>query len=680
MRHIRLAALVFALWATQAQAEIHQRGDYRFETAPEPAFVQRLTVPSTWSPKAPGADEPRWRYWLYDVQVDRRNGAERVYVDYVYEARTPSLIGEAGKFEIGFNPAFETLALHRVEVRRDGAWHSRLDPKRVSLARREDEFEKDIANGAVSALIVLDDVRVGDVVRISYTVDGANPVLAGQATDWMRLAFGSPALETRYRVLYDAGTPLKTHRENTDVEPEIRQGGDGVEVVVRGRGAATVVGHAGYPRWYQPYPTVQVAREQSWRHVVDWALPLYPAVEGALPSELERHLGRWRGLPDRNAQLTAALRLVQDEVRYFGIEMGEASHRPHAPHEVWERRFGDCKDKAYLLTTLLGRLGIEAVPALVSVGQGEAVRRRLPSASAFDHVIVRARIDGRTVWVDPTLSQQGGLPQQADLSHLGAALPVATGVAALETVDRPESAVNATEVVERFVPDASGNGAAFTVETTYRGDAADRARRTTGGERREELSRRYAEFYGKRYGELSVVDLPRIEDDRSANVLRVREHYRLAKPFDSGSGGLRSLDVQGHSLHGVSEPPDATAHPGPLDVGTPGRFRHTVEVELPPQWSARFGTENVEHASSAFAYSRKVAVEDGVARVAYDFQIREPHVGTEGVAKHIGALRDAHDTLSATLRFQMPAALETTDRERRLKALLRAATGEGVAE
>ncbi|MFX8207373.1 transglutaminase domain-containing protein, partial [Acinetobacter baumannii] len=86
---------------------------------------------------------------------------------------------------------------------------------------------------------------------------------------------------------------------------------------------------------------------------------------------------------DPEARLLAALRFVQREVRYLGIEMGANSHAPHPPETVLPRRYGDCKDKTLLTLTLLGRLGIPASPALVHTTERQAAAERLPTPWAF---------------------------------------------------------------------------------------------------------------------------------------------------------------------------------------------------------------------------------------------------------------------------------------------------------
>src|SRR5690606_25404582 len=105
-----------------------------------------------------------------------------------------TLLAEVAKFEIGFSPAFQQLRIHQVEVRRAGQWHDRFDPERITLARREGDFEMDMANGRVSALIVVADVRPGDLVRYGYSLRGRNPVLQGFTHDALTLHWVDPIL------------------------------------------------------------------------------------------------------------------------------------------------------------------------------------------------------------------------------------------------------------------------------------------------------------------------------------------------------------------------------------------------------------------------------------------------------------------------------------------------------
>jgi len=664
-----LAAL--AMMPMAAVAAEHASGELRYETGSEPAFVVRRELPARWDPGAPGADDRRWRMWLYDVQADRRAGRDVVYTEYAYEPKVQSLLGDAGRFQIDFNPDFQRLTLHRVELLRDGRWQNRLTPERISLARREADFEQDMTDGTVTALIVLDDVRVDDVVRISYSIAGSNPILGGQVADWATLAWRNPVLRSGLRVLYDPDAKFRVHRENIAIEPQVRRTADALEVQVQVRDQPAIVFEDGYPAWYQPFPLVEIAPERSWSDVVRWALPLYPRFDAAFDDDLEHRLVEWKTLSDPVVRLTAALHAVQNDVRYFGIEIGDNSHRPNPPDVVWRRRYGDCKDKVYLLTTLLRRLGIEASPALVATQRGRAIADFVPSASTFNHVIVRARIGDQVVWVDPTISQQGGDPRAFDLGDYGMVLPVAEGVTALEPVARPREGNAGIEVKERFMPTADGREVAFEVETLYTGASADFQRRNTLSQRGADLTRRYAEYYRKRYGEVEALSEPQIEDDPDRNRLSIRERYRLKAPFGASTGAVRALDVYAEALQAASELPSSLERKGPLEFVDRGRYRHEVTVQLPERWKPTFTAEQLERKSDAFGFRRDVEVGASSVKVVYELDVTRSEVPQDKVASHLAELRKVRDDLSASLRFAIPTALDAQQRQDRLRKLLR---------
>ncbi|GAA4860071.1 hypothetical protein GCM10023332_10030 [Luteimonas vadosa] len=669
--------LVWLLAASLQASEVeHKRGDFRYFVAPEPAFVVRQPLPDAWDATAPGAKGAPWRFWLYDRQVDRRQGRDEAYVEYAYEASTASLLGDAGRYQIDFNPEYQRLTIHRVELRRNGAWEDRLLPDHISLARREGRFEEDLADGQVTALIVLDDIRVNDVVRFGYTIAGSNPVLEGQASDSMAFAWRNPLLDARLRVLHDPGTAIDVYRVKGVPEPVLRNSDTASEATIHAHGLPVVVYEDNYPVWFDPYPRAQVSAKRSWSDVVAWAMPLYPA-DDSLPADLEQRIAEWRKLPTPEARLTAALRAVQDEVRYFGVEMGQNTHRPVPPMDTWRRRRGDCKDKAYLLTTILARLGIAAAPALVSTDSGRLILDFKPSAYVFNHVIVRAELAGKPVWVDPTLSQQGGDPTRYDLSRYGAALPVRDGVVALETIAPPAGAIAGVEVAERYAHAPDGNGVRLDISTVYRGSSADHIRKSQASERRDEMARRYAEFYRKRFGELRMVEEPRISDDREANIIKVEESYLLAAPFEATSAATKALSVRADALDSLAALPPSLSRTGPLYFGTPGKYRQEVQFTIPDQWSPTFGKESKHLKAAAFDYRREAGVEGRNARIVHELEVKDYDIHAAGTASHLEEMRKVRDSLSATLRFRVPASLDDAERGKRLKDLLKSVLEEG---
>ena len=91
-------------------------------------------------------------------------------------------------------------------------------------------------------------------------------------------------------------------------------------------------------------------------------------------------------------------------MRYIYVGLNGGNLTPASADETWQRRYGDCKGKTALLLALLAELGIDAEAVLVrSSGGDDGLDQRLPIPQFFDHVLVRARIDGATYWLDGTL-------------------------------------------------------------------------------------------------------------------------------------------------------------------------------------------------------------------------------------------------------------------------------------
>lgn len=94
------------------------------------------------------------------------------------------------------------------------------------------------------------------------------------------------------------------------------------------------------------------------------------------------------GLEDRTARIEALTRLVHDRVRYVAVELGMGAIEPRPAPLTLAQGYGDCKDKATLLITLLRAVGIEASAVLLQAGEGEDLGEGLPAVFAFNHVIL----------------------------------------------------------------------------------------------------------------------------------------------------------------------------------------------------------------------------------------------------------------------------------------------------
>ncbi|MFZ1937632.1 MAG: DUF3857 domain-containing protein [Terracidiphilus sp.] len=150
------------------------------------------------------------------------------------------------------------------------------------------------------------------------------------------------------------------------------------------------------------------------------------------------------------------------EVRYTGIEFGEAAIVPHDPAETLAKKYGDCKDKATLLVAMLRAAGIPAYVALLNAESRMDVPVDLPGMGMFDHAIVY--VPGKPdLWIDATdrYASLGQLPM-ADQGRLALVARAETK----ELTRIPDSTSAANGLTESRVFTLADNGPANVVETT----------------------------------------------------------------------------------------------------------------------------------------------------------------------------------------------------------------------
>jgi hypothetical protein len=379
-------------------------------------------------------------------------------------------VQNASELSLDFDPSFERLIIHEISIIRNGRRSDALEPDEIRVIEKEDDAEDRIYDGEQTALVFLKDVRPGDVIDYSWSLVGSNPLLGGRYNDEYDLSTAVPARQIRHRLLWPAGRPLQWR----GADPAISMS-EGEQVLTWDeRDVPPIDVEDSIPSWYEPWQAVQVTEFASWREVAEWAEAMFrvdarsaAAVKSLANTIRNEHVGH-------DAQITAAIRFVQDDIRYLGIEMGRNSHEPHQPWETLDARWGDCKDKTLLLVALLRELGLDAWPALVNTRLEHRLREKLPSPFLFDHVIANV-VDGRqSYWVDGTMSDQGGSLGTIETQLSGSALVVRPGAHELTTiVPRNDGAVL---VEQTYTTRDYAQPVSLLVRTTYTGGDADAMR------------------------------------------------------------------------------------------------------------------------------------------------------------------------------------------------------------
>jgi hypothetical protein len=104
---------------------------------------------------------------------------------------------------------------------------------------------------------------------------------------------------------------------------------------------------------------------------------------------------------DVKEKIKILYKYLQKKNRYVAIEMGLAGWQPQSAEQVYNNRYGDCKDLSTFMVAMLSAAGINSYPALALTRSGGVVNPMYPS-NQFNHCIVCVPLEKDTVWLECT--------------------------------------------------------------------------------------------------------------------------------------------------------------------------------------------------------------------------------------------------------------------------------------
>ena len=394
---------------------------------------------------------------LGDVQVRFTKAGDTSYFASAWEIGSArGLDGSA--LQVDWDPALESLTIHRYRILRGGQPIDLLgDGHAIKVIQREGGLENLMLDGRLTATLQPEDLRVGDVIELSYSITNHDPAMAGHSQYVAGPSDGVNFGRFRVRMLWDKDKKMQWRVFPGIIQPKLKKTAQGSELVADLYNGTAPLGPEGAPARFKLVNAVEITEFTDWRGVSHTFAPLYAkAVTLAPSSPIKAEAARIAAQttdPKRRAEL--ALALVQQQIRYLYLGMDDGGFVPATADQTWVRRFGDCKAKTVLLVALLGELGVTARPVLVNTKQGDLVAERLPTMEGFDHVIVEVQIGGKSYWLDGTRLGDDSLDRlQAPNYKVG--LPVTEAGSALVAIvpaalDRPTQVVSLTLDASRGV-------------------------------------------------------------------------------------------------------------------------------------------------------------------------------------------------------------------------------------
>ncbi|MDD2703648.1 MAG: hypothetical protein PHC33_06585, partial [Candidatus Omnitrophica bacterium] len=99
--------------------------------------------------------------------------------------------------------------------------------------------------------------------------------------------------------------------------------------------------------------------------------------------------------------IAALCNLCAQDIGFLAVEYGEAGYEPHKGEDIFRNKYGDCKDQAILLVTMLREAGFSAWPLLIATDSYYNLNDDFP-ALLFNHCIAAVKVNDSVVFLDPT--------------------------------------------------------------------------------------------------------------------------------------------------------------------------------------------------------------------------------------------------------------------------------------
>jgi hypothetical protein len=143
-------------------------------------------------------------------------------------------------------------------------------------------------------------------------------------------------------------------------------------------------------KYFPRDPAMRARTTGSWNDLGIWYGGLTASSRAETPAIKQKVTDLTVGTATQLDKIKALAAYVQRQIRYVAIEIGIGGFQPHPAADVLANQYGDCKDKATLLSAMLSEIGIESFYVLIDSQRGIVIPD-FPSTH-FNHAILAIRV------------------------------------------------------------------------------------------------------------------------------------------------------------------------------------------------------------------------------------------------------------------------------------------------
>ena len=380
----------------------------------------------------------------------------------------------------------------------------------------------------------------------------------------------------------------------------------------------------------------------SWAAIGDWYSKLTAGRRDPTPELSAKAHELTSGAQTFDAKVRALTTFLQSDVRYVAIEIGIGGQQPHPAADVYRVRYGDCKDKATLLGSMLKEAGVNSDYVLISTHHG-FIQPNAPSTD-FNHAIlaielppdtasgqyrsvVKTKSGGQFLIFDPTDEYTPVGDIRTELQGNYALLVLPSGGELIKVpVLLPDS--NRIEREGKFALQADGS---------LTGSLTERLTGTHASNQRTLLAEENETERLKRFDQYLLVSLknPSVQQLKFADVTARHKDllvsYQLsASGYAQHSGPLVLLRARILGEKGVNL--DWAKRKLPVQLSGPTSEKDSFEIQLPPGYAVDDLPDPKAIDVGFASYRSKIEASGSTIRYSREYVVKEPYVGIDKLA------------------------------------------------
>ncbi len=418
-------------------------------------------------------------------------------------------------------------------------------------------------------------------------------------------------------------------------------------------------------KYFPQDPAMRSRTNGSWKDMGLWYNGLTQSSRLASPQIQQKVAELTSGLSDPLSKMRALTEYMQRSIRYFAVEIGIGGYQPHPAAEVFAHQFGDCKDKATLLSSMLSQIGIDSYYVIVDTHRG-VVHPSYPSMD-FNHAILAIRLPdtvsdadlysvvndpklGRLLIFDPTNEHvpMGYIPWYLQQSY---GLLVAPDGGELISLPLLPPATNRLLRVAKFDLTATGDLSGEVQQIEWGGPAAQQRREflEQPPAKRAEIFEHFLGGFLNNFvflgGSLGNLD----KEDQSLSL----DYKFSAQGYANPSGDLLILrpDIVGNEDIGLLNLfTQHKARKYPVQFEEAMRQDDVFDITLPPGYGLDGLPQPVEASCDYATYRSEIKVADGVLHYKRSFEVKD-------VIVPVDKLPEIRDFLQQVAADQQSAAV-----------------------